>query len=390
MDAITEEGKSDIDGELTIINSSRTVARSKTYILHRTEGKGRSHPIPKGGNDIDRKPPCFLCYVPKPVYWLVSCLEQNPCCEAFGRIGCYGHENYQVRRRILAFGLVANILSCLLSIVACFSLSTNFNNIVAGGFSKGLVYIPGADIPTSRIWIGLRAVAIRNFQGQALINRDYVEEDHVIEFDAFCDYVDQGLERYMDPDDCNACDEASGGLMTAVVMAALLTLPNICTDFLRMYPNYDLNCQKFFGSILNLLSMMSSLYAWAGYAKMCFKSFNDETEVALVDTSNATAMNLVSIISNPSFTIPTISLAFLWRPGNGLVCVVLATFLKIFDIVVMLMIPTPELAHNKLLQEEYEALYAEEKEEKESPQNAEEGSQPDPSAAEESAEVENR
>ena len=56
---------------------------------------------------------------------------------------------------------------------------------------------------------------------------------------------------------------------------------------------------------------------------------------------------------------------------------VLATFLKIFDILVMLMIPTPELAHNKSLQEEYEALYdGEEKEEKkEYPQNAEEESQ---------------
>ena len=293
-----------------------------------------------------RKPPCFVCYVPAPVYWLAGVLEQNCFCEAFGKIGCFGHDSYEIRFKILLFGVVANVLSFLLSLVACFSLSLRFDHIVAAGFSKGLGYIEELDIPTSRIWIGLRGVAVRNFQGQGLINENYVEGDVVVPFDKFCDYIDEGLENYMDPDECDSCAEASGGLMTAVIMAALLTLPNIFTDILRMYPNYDLNCQKFFGSMINLASAALSLYTYRGYADQCFRNFYDHTLLVDVDVD---------------VDDPTVS--FLWRPGNGLVCIVLATFLKAFDIVAMLLIPAPDIAHSKVLQEEYESLYGGETEE---------------------------
>ena len=311
--------------------------RPKAYILHRTNGKGRSHPVPDGeDDDIDRKPPCFVCYIPAPVYHLAAILEQNKFCEAFGRIGSKNF-NYQKRRELLLFGVAANVLSFLLSLFACLSISLKFNHIVAAGFSKGFAYIPSADLPTSGIWIGLRGVAIRNFQGQAVINDSYVEGDQVIEFDSFCDYVDEGLPTYMDPDDCDSCAEASSGLITAVIMATLLTLPNIFTDILRMYPNYDLNCQKFFGSILNLASAASSLYAYRGYADLCFKKFYAEGQV-----SEGESM---------------LEVMFLWRPGNGLICIIVATILKGIDIIIMLMIPTPDIAHKRSLQESYEVLY---------------------------------
>ena len=311
--------------------------RPKAYILHRTNGKGRSHPVPDGeGDDIDRKPPCFVCYIPAPVYHLAAILEQNKFCEAFGRIGSKNF-NYQKRRELLLFGVAANVLSFLLSLFACLSISLKFNHIVAGGFSKGFAYIPSADLPTSGIWIGLRGVAIRNFQGQAVINDSYVEGDQVIEFDSFCDYVDEGLPTYMDPDDCDSCAEASSGLITAVIMATVLTLPNIFTDILRMYPNYDLNCQKFFGSILNLASAASSLYAYRGYADLCFKKFYAEGQV-----SEGESM---------------LEVMFKWRPGNGLICIIVATILKGIDIIIMLMIPTPDIAHKRSLQESYEVLY---------------------------------
>ena len=343
-------------------SSSSNSARPKTYILHRTNGNSRSYPIPEGEtSDEDRKPPCFVCFVPFPVYFLSRFLEQNSFCESFGRIGCFGHNDYETRRNILLFALVANFLSFFLSLFACSSLSLNFNAIAVGGFSKGLAYITELDIPTSRIWIGLRGVAIRNFEATRILNADYTDGDLVLEFDAFCDYVDQGSENYMDPDDCNSCAEASGGLTTAVIMATLLVLPNILTDILRMYPNYDLNCQKFFGSVLNLASAASSLYAYRVYANQCFRSFYGEEYESAVSLSNNILVNYMQE-SDPSFSLEvdsTFGMSFLWRPGNGLVCIVLATFLKAFDIIAMLLIPTPDIAHKKSLQEEYEALYGE-------------------------------
>lgn len=343
-------------------DDSSNSARNKAYILHRTNGNGRSYPISEGEtSDEDRKPPCSVCYVPFFVYRLSGLLEQNWFCESFGRIGCFGHNDYETRRKILLFGLVANILSFLLSLFACLSLLLNFNAIVASGFSQGLSYIPELDIPTSRIWIGLRGVAIRNFEAMSILNVDYVEGDNVLEFDAFCDYVDQGLENFMDPDDCDSCAEASGGLVRAVVVATLLVLPNIFTDILRMYPNYDLNCQKFFGSVLNLASAALSLYAYRVYANQCFRSFYGEGDESAVSLSNNILVNNIQE-NDQSFSLEvdlTLGMSFLWRPGNGLICIVLATFLKAFDIIAMLLIPTPDIAHTKSLQEKYETLYGE-------------------------------
>jgi len=165
----------------------------------------------------------------------------------------------------------------------------------------------------------------------------------------------------MDPDDYNSCAEASGRLVTAVIMATLLVLPNIFTDVLRMYPNYDLNCQKFFGSVLNLASAASSLYPYRVYANQCFRSFYGEEHESAVSLSNNILVNYMEE-NDPSFSLEvdrTFGMSILWRPGNGLVCIVLATFLKAFDTIVKLLIPTPDIAHTKSLQEEYEALYGE-------------------------------
>lgn len=48
---------------------------------------------------------------------------------------------------------------------------------------------------------------------------------------------------------------------------------------------------------------------------------------------------------------------FQWRVGDSFVRLMLATLLKVFDTIAILIIPTPDLANTKELQEEYEALY---------------------------------
>merc|ERR1711862_177622 len=133
------------------------------------------------------------------------------------------------------------------------------------------------------------------------------------------------------------CASASHGLATSVVLSAALLLPNITTDFLRMYPNHDLNCQKFWSTVMILVSIAMSLYTWQGYAEMCFNSFKagDST----VDVGSR-----------------VLNIRVVWKAGVGLICVVTATLLKLVDLV-NCFIPAPDIAHTRSLQDEYELLY---------------------------------
>jgi len=260
------------------------------------------------------------------------------------------------------FGLVANCLSLILSLIACLSLSLNFDLIVAAGFTRGLVYVPSMDLPLSRIWIGLRGVAVRNFKGRHILTstEKFVEGDIVISFDSFCDYIDDGLENYIDPEDCDSCASASNGLVTAVIFSTILILPNITTDILRMYPNYDLNCQKVFGSLVSVASALLSLYAWRGYATECYKSFKKGESSVIPFYSNGTLVMEEELEEalQEKFTFDGIIQVFLqWQAGTGLICIYAATLLKFVDIVAVCMIPTPDIAHTRSLQDEYELLY---------------------------------
>ena len=58
-----------------------------------------------------------------------------------------------------------------------------------------------------------------------------------------------------------------------------------------MYYNYDINCQKVFGTVVALFSMFMSLYTWQGYANQCFDNFFDgavEIPVGVPDNRNET------------------------------------------------------------------------------------------------------
>ncbi|MGK3751936.1 MAG: hypothetical protein ACI8RD_004239 [Bacillariaceae sp.] len=325
----------------------------------------------------NRKPPCFACYAPPCVYHCANIVEQNRFCDSFGMIGCFGHDDFYIRRRILIWGFLANCISLVLSIIACLSISLNYNLIQIASFTRGIIYLPNIDLPLTQIWIGLRGVAIHHYQGQVKLlnitgstagvsNAFDGEDNYVIKFNDICNLIadKNGTELYTtDPDSCDACANASNGLVSAVVLSTLLILPNLTTDILRMYPNYDLNCQKFFGSVLSLCSMLGSLYAWRGYAGSCYRSFN--TDIAsmtvpffmngTIDSESISDVNdpLMEFLNNKT----TIDVAFDWKAGTGLICIAFATFLKVVDIIAIWLIPTPDIAHTRQLQDEYEQLY---------------------------------
>ena len=105
--------------------------------------------------------------------------------------------------------------------------------------------------------------------------------------------------------------------------------------------------------------MLGSLYAWWGYASSCYRTFNTEQEGTNIATESILNVNngdnplMDKYFSNKT----TIDIAFNWKAGTGLICIAIATFLKVIDIIAVWVIPTPDIVHKRQLQDEYEQLY---------------------------------
>jgi hypothetical protein len=116
-----------------------------------------------------------------------------------------------------------------------------------------------------------------------------------------------------------------------------------------MYPNYDLNCQKFVGSALSTFSLIMSLSTYVGYNNQCFESFYDGKIFFDAEDTGVDIESQAAFVAN-----------FHWEAGNGLICLSVATCIKVVDILVNVLVPTPTITRNRKEQEEYEALSGEE------------------------------
>lgn len=161
--------------------------------------------------------------------------------------------------------------------------------------------------------------------------------------------VGDGLERYLDPEQCQSCADSSSGLITTLVMSVISVLPTITTDVLRMYPNYDVNCQKFFGTIISTISMLLSILTYYKYTNECFSVFYEGVVPYYLNQTVATG----EFFDDE----PIVETYFGWTAGPGVICMFVATGLKIIDIIAMLMVPTPQITRDHELQKEYERLY---------------------------------
>ena len=221
-----------------------------------------------------RKPPCFLCYAPIPVYYCANLCEQNWCCDTFGQVGCFGHDDFYIRRRILLVGLVSNCLSFVLSLLACFSISLNFHLISFSSFTDGLLYVKEMELPLTQIWIGLRGIAIKHYQGRGdtiwFMNPEDISQgrdEYVLSFATMCDYwttnitsgnntdVEEGLEDYLEQKEtCASCASISSGLVITVIMSTLLIIPSITTDVRIKSIQHIVSCHVLFSIILSACS----------------------------------------------------------------------------------------------------------------------------------------
>lgn len=117
---------------------------------------------------------------------------------------------------------------------------------------------------------------------------------------------------------------------------------------------------------MSFLSAVLSLYTYRGYSTECFRAFHEGEDATFpfhIGDINGTDTEVVLEALreiHPEISLDendNIELYFRWRPGNGLVCIILATLLKAIDIIAVFLRPTPNIAHTRSMQEEYEVLY---------------------------------
>lgn len=124
------------------------------------------------------------------------------------------------------------------------------------------------------------------------------------------------------------------------------------TDILRIWPNYDVNCQKVFGAFFALFSTIMGLRAFFLYQNQCYASFN--TGWTCYDED----MQPLDYGSGVDFDAPEVVYqSYLhWQASAGLIGLGVATFAKVLDLLCNFLVPTPSVTRDRDEQWEYEKL----------------------------------
>lgn len=160
-----------------------------------------------------------------------------------------------------------NVCGLFLTLFAALAMAENESILKMASFGTAeLTSLPVDTMEPVTIDLGLRA---------ALFNNPNTYGEQLIPFDQFCDLMDRGLEMYMDPKECGECNRVSDQLFTAILIALVAYIPTISTDVLRMYGNYDVNCQKFWAGFMSLFTLAGCVLCYFQFTNACLASFND-------------------------------------------------------------------------------------------------------------------
>mmetsp|Transcript_9003 Transcript_9003/g.20330 ORF Transcript_9003/g.20330 Transcript_9003/m.20330 type:complete len:302 (-) Transcript_9003:327-1232(-) len=286
--------------------------------------------------------------------------------------------------------MIFSSIGWICMLLADMSMSKDYNVLRKFGFSDGDVKFAFADDEfnivegKTKIHVGVRAVAwtrsVANVSLaeiialQDIVDIDaYVADNTVTErfvtgFDEFCD----GDSRvfFVNPSQCNACEDASTKMVRGLIMPTVFYFFTFKNDWLRFWPNYDVNCQKvmsfFVGSITIALALRTffkyrndcfnsfregefCFYSNSTIAKECPRIYNDEAE----QPENATEEEFFEQVQKAT----DISWSKIkWDAGNGFILLGTAVFVRLFSMLSNLTVPTPSITRDRDEQWEYERL----------------------------------
>ena len=292
------------------------------------------------------RPPCPCCWVPPIVGWYPGLLETNFFCRCWGGFGFFGTSETS-RFVCLNIGIILNLCALMLTAYSCLAISDDFFVLTKSSFQElVMTEVNGAFDETIKMFVGVRAAALDNpVSGVGQV---------VVDFDQFCDLSGDGMERYVNPLDCNDCQDVSGNMIGSLLFSIATFLPTFFTEQLRMYSGYDVNCTKCFVTVLSILTVLLNLNAIISYAVVCGPSFYDGTVFydanGDVVPPDAPAQDILYEVN------------FDWSYGYGFITLLVATCLKFIDLMINVCIRTPTVTRDQREQEIYETIGAAEME----------------------------
>mmetsp|Transcript_7366 Transcript_7366/g.13572 ORF Transcript_7366/g.13572 Transcript_7366/m.13572 type:complete len:401 (+) Transcript_7366:1-1203(+) len=334
-------------------------AKPRQYLVDRANGTSQLDP--------SSRPPCFLCWVPKPVVWFSDYIETNAVFDALGRYGWVSPDNLVARRVCLSIGLACNLMAFVLQFYVCFATATaedRHNLLIAASFSEGFVSPKAAAISpelvypySHRLDMGIRAVAE---QTEYWTNRTEFGGPDVLLYDEFCETPQ--VDVVFPNGECETCRDASKSIMISLYISVVMYIPSITTDVLRLYPHYDVNCQKIFGGFAAVISVAFALYTFISYQFKCFRNFGFGSICVsnacdwLTDPWDSCQWKEIDEFSHTCPAGFYVVQRNFWA-GPGWIALAIASGFKIIDMLMNIAIPTPSICWTLEEQQEYEDKY---------------------------------
>ena len=232
-------------------------------------------------------------YTPKPPCFKIKCCDDNceksSFCTQFGKFGMPSLNKY--RAQIMMSAIFVSFICMVLSIVALFSLSSKNQDIRNTSWTYGIVEGGG------KIYVGLNQIVVDFADGHT---------SSAVWGSGTCDNLEVTASQY-----CSDCQSACDASVGVVIVSLITTIPTLTTDIQRSTVRGDMNCQKFMGIFTGILGCVSTMAALSAYAEGCNK-------------------HLPGYIDGHSAA---------YHYGPGFICLVIATLLKAYDVMVHILMP---------------------------------------------------
>eukprot|EP00055_Hartaetosiga_balthica_P006023 m.18502 g.18502 ORF g.18502 m.18502 type:complete len:281 (-) comp4968_c0_seq2:194-1036(-) len=256
-------------------------------------------------------PPCLKLGF----FWNVC--ETSACCRGSGKIGSSWAERH--RPTLMLIATLVSVVSLIFLIAAAVSLSPNRSSTKATHWSISNLRNNETDAHLATLYIGLDAIVI---------------ESNIPQIEASIGgvYKWSGIDCFFSESVCNDCKNAAKNTAVPVILAILTQIPQILTDVQRSTAVGDLNCQKMFGIVTGLLGFLTTLASLNIFSLGCVRGLPSTIAINIPSFQPITAVN------NAMF-------------GPGLALITVATLLKLFDVLLHVLLPTPSYKRQELYKE---------------------------------------
>lgn len=271
---------------------------------------------------------------------LSGCLETNRCCRRCGRTGNQWGRDH--RRGVMLTAFTVSFVAWLLTIYGAGAVSMNRNILKRCSWVYGSLW----HHPTGTrldVAIGLKGridtidcrQSATPYMCQEALNHTRFEEieqgvwERVIRWSESTSCMSEAkLKRKVksiweflgsdsfDGKVCHLCRDTASASVGFVIMGVITQIPQMTTDLQRATRFGDVNCQASMGAITSFFGTYSTLASLYTFSQFCWKSFPAKAQWLL-------------------------PYSYSWKPGPALICLVIATLLKLWDAFSHVLVPTP-------------------------------------------------